>query len=654
MNFKIRPIFSLTLLAAALAGCTATPAVVRTGDQVDLGFTCRLPNRELAATTKPDSAVMGDKKSPYYLPRTGPDTITLTAGMQPDDPKQDRLTFEEEIMKSLSKTLNGLREGEPAVRELKVERFQAESPSDSFVRMALVRKRQKQMRMTREEYSSRTGKSPEVGQRYIIDPLVPGMVSEITDKEVVVHFALEPGKPLTSPFGPITVRETPTQFELEINAEKGRLVRTGGVVGRISAVEGDFFEIDFSHPFGGETLSCDVTVASVKPAATSNVQPEPVHETNSGDKLDPEAKKVFNTGLANMLSMSVQPVVNGDAARAGDLVSANFTVTLEDGTLVATTQEKTFRDPALKKVSWYREPVGFGPMELVAGKREFLPGLGEALVGMKTGEKQRITLTADKAFGMPDPQKQQQLPCSQTFPRIIRMPAKEYVKRFSAFPVLNKEVDLLPYFKSRVTEVTESDVALEFLVADGASFNDDFGVIGVAVVGDKITTTLKARVGAPFQVKDAVGLITSTDGTTFTVDLNHPLAGKTIVMDVETVAITQVAQGAAIDWIDDHDAGLARAKQESKPVFLILHADWCGWCKKTFSETIPDPRIMALKDRFVWVRVNSDKDQKYKQLYGQEGFPMMVLLNADGSVLKKIDGYRDAKALSEEIKAVLN
>jgi len=63
---------------------------------------------------------------------------------------------------------------------------------------------------------------------------------------------------------------------------------------------------------------------------------------------------------------------------------------------------------------------------------------------------------------------------------------------------------------------------------------------------------------------------------------------------------------------------------------------------------------MALKDRFVWVRVNSDKEQKYKQQYGQEGFPMMVLLNSEGSVLKKIDGYRDARALSEEIKAVLN
>jgi FKBP-type peptidyl-prolyl cis-trans isomerase 2 len=329
-------------------------------------------------------------------------------------------------------------------------------------------------------------------------------------------------------------------------------------------------------------------------------------------------------------------------------------VILEDGALVATTLETIARDQAVKKVTWYRAPAGYAPVELVAGKQEVMPGLGEALVGMKGGEKKRITLTADKAFGQPDPKKQQQLPCSQTFPKTIRMPADEYVKRFSTFPTLNKEVELLPYFKSRVTEVTEQDVALEFLVSDGANFTDGFGSVAVVVANNTITTTMKPQVGAPFPLKDGVGIVSATDGLTFTVDTNHPLAGKTIVLDLEAVSVAAAAQAGTIDWIDDHDAGLARAKQEGKPVFLILHADWCSWCKKTFSETLTDPRIMALKDRFIWVRVNSDKELKYKQQYGQEGFPMMVLLNPDGSVLKKIDGYREAGALREEIRAVLN
>jgi FKBP-type peptidyl-prolyl cis-trans isomerase 2 len=659
MNTRIPCLLSLTLLTVALNGCSTTPVIVQTGDTVELGFTCRLPDGSLAATTRSDSDIANEKKSPWYLPRNGSDTITLIAGVPPVDPKKDRVSFEEEIIKRLGGVLDGLKEGEQAVRELQAENYPATSEKERLVTMALVRKRDKEQRVTKDEYVKRAGKEPEVGQSLAMEPLLNGSVSSISDTEVVIRTSPVQGEALTTAFGPITVRETATKYELEIKTEKGRMVRVGGMVGRISAVdkERELFTIDFGHPFGGEKLRCDVTVAEVKPGtlhdhtsvatekttAAAEAVPAPV----PGSTLDPEAEKVFNKGLAAMLAQS------GQAAAAGDLVTTHYTVTLEDGSLVATTQGITGRDLNVKRVTWYREPAGYAPVELVAGKQEIMPGLGEALVGMKGGEKQRITLSPDKAFGMRDPAKMQQLPLSQSFPKTIRMPADEYVKRFSGFPVVNKEVQLMPYFPSRVVELTEQDVALEFLVTDGAIFSDSFGTIGVAVAGDTITTTLKPLVGAPFPLKEGFGIISSSDATTFTIDLNHPLAGKTITLELEAVSVT-AAQAGGIDWIDDHDAGLARAKQENKPVFLMLHADWCSWCKKTFSETIPDPRIMAFKDRFVWVRVNSDKELKYKKQYGQEGYPMMVLLGVDGTVLKKIDGYRDAAALREEIRAVLN
>ena len=652
MLSNMKSLLTLTLMTGTLAGCSSTPAVVQTGDSVDIGFTCRLRNGELAATTRPDNNFVNDKKSPFYLPRNGPETVTIIAGFQPKDAKQDRVSFEDEIMNRLGIKIVGLKEGEQAVLELQAERYPAATPKDRYVHMATVRKRQKEIRLSWEEYTNRTGKTPEVGQMLVIDPMVPGKVSEVTEKEVVVQFAPEPGKPLTTPFGPVSVRETSSQYELEITTEKDRLVRTGGMVGKISSVENDGFEVDYGHPFGGEKLSCQVSVASLKAAEKPAVTTEPQPATATVP--DPEAVKRLDAGMAKMLAQSAQTPVSTEVARSGDLVKINYTVTLEDGTLVATTREKTARDQAVKKVTWYREPTGFFPQEVVAGKQEIMPGLGEALVGMRSGEQKRIVLQPDKAFGMPDARKLQKLPCSQTFQKTIRMPADEYVKRFSTFPVLDKEVELVPYFKSRVTEVTERDVALEFQVADGASFNDSFGTVNVATNNNWITTTLKPQVGAPFPLKEGLGVITSTDGVTITVDSNHPLAGKTIVLELEALSVAVASQSTSIDWIDDHDAGLARAKQEGKPVFLILHADWCSWCKKTFSETFPDPRIAAYNDRFVWVRVNSDKEQKYKKLYGQDGFPMMVLLAADGSVLKKIDGYRDARSLQEEIKAVLN
>jgi len=139
------------------------------------------------------------------------------------------------------------------------------------------------------------------------------------------------------------------------------------------------------------------------------------------------------------------------------------------------------------------------------------------------------------------------------------------------------------------------------------------------------------------------------------VDGNHPLAGKNIVIDLEVVKVTGAAakKTKPVDWIEDHEKGVAKAKEEGKPALLVLYAEWCGYCKKLFDETIPDPRIERIKDKFVWVKVNSDKEKKYYDQYGQKGYPLLVFLKPDGSVIKKIDGYRDARGLKAELEGVL-
>jgi thioredoxin-like negative regulator of GroEL len=86
---------------------------------------------------------------------------------------------------------------------------------------------------------------------------------------------------------------------------------------------------------------------------------------------------------------------------------------------------------------------------------------------------------------------------------------------------------------------------------------------------------------------------------------------------------------------------------------MVLHAEWCGYCKKLFSETMPDPRITTLRDRFTWIKVNSDKLTDIRKRYDQQGFPMIVLFRADGSLAQKLDGYLEASALRAALQEVL-
>jgi len=91
-------------------------------------------------------------------------------------------------------------------------------------------------------------------------------------------------------------------------------------------------------------------------------------------------------------------------AKKGDRVKINFTGTLEDGTIFEST---------LEDMECGNEDCGSddsdsddcgcgceaGPMELTIGEDEFFSQVEEALIGMAPGEKKKVTIPAEDAFG---------------------------------------------------------------------------------------------------------------------------------------------------------------------------------------------------------------------------------------------------------------
>jgi FKBP-type peptidyl-prolyl cis-trans isomerase 2 len=342
-------------------------------------------------------------------------------------------------------------------------------------------------------------------------------------------------------------------------------------------------------------------------------------------------------------------------AEKGDLARVNYTVTLDDGSLVSTTLPAVAENKKTVRSGWADLPGELAPVEVLAGEMGTVPGLGEAVVGMAAGERKRIELAPEKAYGARDERKVNRQPRESTIPKTIRLPAKEYVERVNAFPVVGREVPLVPYVTARVGEVTEADARLDVSAQEGARFDESFGTVDVHVAPDAITLRLTPQLGASFNVQGEQGRVVAVDNDSYTVDFNHPLAGKKINVDLEMVSLTRADTFTAmsLDWLEDHDRGLAAAKQAGKPAVLVLYAEWCQWCRKTFAETLQDPRVKELKESFVWVKVNSNQQKQYMEKYGQSGFPMIVLLYPDGTVARKIEGFRDGAALAGELRAFL-
>ena len=344
-----------------------------------------------------------------------------------------------------------------------------------------------------------------------------------------------------------------------------------------------------------------------------------------------------------------------DRVEEGDLATVDYSAFTEDGKLVYTTRAEDAADGAFPKGATYRGQAVFFPEEATAGKAARFPGVGGSLVGMAVGEGKKITLPAEKAFGPSNPQLIKTFPTVKTLNKTIRFSASDYVSQFGAFPSEGKEVSLSPYLKTRVSRVAETYAELDVAAGDTDHFTEEYGTVEVRRQGDEFKVVLSPKIGAAFRTADQVGKVVASSADSFTVDFNHPLAGKPVLLNIRVLKVVRASELAQIQipWIEDHDKGLTSARDAGKPAVLLLYADWCQWCKKLLTESFPDPRVKELKDRLVWIKVNSDLLKEYGTKYGQKGFPTIVLFRPDGAIARKIEGYLNAAALRDALGTLI-
>jgi len=118
---------------------------------------------------------------------------------------------------------------------------------------------------------------------------------------------------------------------------------------------------------------------------------------------------------------------------------------------------------------------------------------------------------------------------------------------------------------------------------------------------------------------------------------------------VATTAFTFAANGG---WDDDYSKALTAAKADKKLVLLdFTGSDWCGWCMKLDKEVFSKADFKAFaKDNLELVTVdfpNSKKlphkvvkqNDELKKTFKPNGFPTLVLVDADGKEVHRIGGY---------------
>lgn len=98
----------------------------------------------------------------------------------------------------------------------------------------------------------------------------------------------------------------------------------------------------------------------------------------------------------------------------------------------------------------------------------------------------------------------------------------------------------------------------------------------------------------------------------------------------------------SVPWLD-LDAGLAEARSTGKPVVATFVTSWCPYCKKMRQETWRAPQVRERLASAIAVRVDVEDSAKrgpeLAERYGIRGYPVQILLDPNGRVLARADGY---------------
>ena len=119
-----------------------------------------------------------------------------------------------------------------------------------------------------------------------------------------------------------------------------------------------------------------------------------------------------------------------------------------------------------------------------------------------------------------------------------------------------------------------------------------------------------------------------------------------LIISVMMFFITTYAQNKvydeSIDQFEQIDKAVAKAQQDGKFVICQLGGNWCPWCIRFAKFITEDEEINKLvNDNFVYIHVNfksrndelSQRVSKRLGNAGRFGFPVLVILNPDGTVM---------------------
>ncbi len=114
-----------------------------------------------------------------------------------------------------------------------------------------------------------------------------------------------------------------------------------------------------------------------------------------------------------------------------------------------------------------------------------------------------------------------------------------------------------------------------------------------------------------------------------------------VVQPVFTAAAPTPAPSGVPGWSGDLDSALANARTSHRKVVVGFSASWCKPCTKLKDDVLSKETVSQALAGYERVLVDIDRHPELASRYQINGTPTVMVLNADGTPIKREVGYID-------------
>lgn len=266
--------------------------------------------------------------------------------------------------------------------------------------------------------------------------------------------------------------------------------------------------------------------AAMKDIRPDKLKPKKEQETKRGIPLLPAVAVIVIIALIGALFIfSSQPgnvennffinIMNifnpasGEPVGTGDNITISYSVSSRDGDFE---QE--------------------GVYDFIVGQGMAIDGVDQGVIGMRLGETKTLVIPPEEGYGESDPLQMTIWPLVQEVDKVVNLTVDMFNVSFGEMPEEGKSYDTVVYpWEAEVTKIEDGLVFMEQMPEDGQVVELPYGNTTVNIKNEKLEIILSPIVGEQFTaVYGPSGFpeISEANETHMILDLNHPLAGKTL------------------------------------------------------------------------------------------------------------------------------